>query len=409
MISSGLVEFLLYLLIPVVLINFLQGRQSKDNSLAWKKRLSRGDYVVYGSLLLVALGYFISASVDKPPNVFKRIGASPHSLCNELREKLVEYSQSHPETHPLDGIPTSDMKKNREFELLEYYQGSEHGQLDFLVDRFCAYDEDRDAYLKFGEQAFLNSISGNFGQRGKSARIVSSSGTQSEFFSEFADIGLLLYATASTFFVYLPAFVLVGLVTTPFAVTEFAPSRVYVRPWGVIMLCTLLFGDIYWLFTVPASSKLRKSGLTTLWIVSPDSTDSAMFYADASAYTRKLFIAVGLVAFLFMDYMTSSRQTDIQLLKQCIVEQNNALSLSKNHTLLETAVLLSDRLRERLYSLWKREHAAREKVFADHEFRKLYEKTTMETKSKQWVDKNSPLALKSFGIESHLTESSESI
>ncbi|KAJ2077763.1 hypothetical protein H4R24_004924 [Coemansia sp. RSA 988] len=407
MISSGLVEFLLYLLVPVVLINFLQGRQSKDSSLARRSKLSRSDYVVYGSILVLACGYFISASVSQPPNVFKRIGASPHSLCSDLREKLAEYSRSHPETHPLDGIPTSNMKKERDFELVEYYLGSEHGRLDFLVDRFCAYDEDRDAYLKFGEQAFLNSISSNFGQRGKSARITSSSGSQGDFLSEFSDIGLLLYATASNFFVYLPAFIVVGLMTTPFAVTDFAPSRVYVRPWGVIMLCTLLFGDIYWLFTVPTSTKQRRSGLTTLWIVSPDSTDPVMFYADASAYTRKLFIAVSLVAFLFMDYMTSSRQTDIQLLKQCITEQNNALSFSKNHTLLETAVLLSDRLRERLYALWKRERIAREKVFADHEFKELYEKITLETKSKQWVDKHSPLALKTFGIEPRLAESSE--
>ncbi|KAJ1848839.1 hypothetical protein LPJ70_000811 [Coemansia sp. RSA 2708] len=412
MLSSGLIEFLFYLLIPVVLVNFLQGQHTNDSSLARKKKFSRSDYIVYGSLVALAAAYFSVALFNPPPNVFKRIGASPRMHCHDLRERLAEYGRSNPEIIPSSGIPTLAMKNDRQFELLDYYMGSSYGSLDFLIDRFCTYDEDRDVYLKFGEDAFMHSISSSFGPRGMSPRVAMPNGgkSQGDFIAEFPDIGFLLHSVASQFFTYLPAFVLVGLVTTPFFVTEFAPSRVYVRPWGVITLAILFFADMYWLFTVPTQAKLRRSGLSTLWIVSPDSNDPVMFYADAAAYTRKLFLAVSLIAFLFMDYLTSSRQTDIQLLKKCIAEQTNALTYSKDHTVLETAVLLSDRLRDRMVAMWRRERTARDRVFADAEFTAKYEKTALETKSKQWVEQNGPVALKRFRVgeqgAAHLSDGS---
>ncbi|KAJ2581214.1 hypothetical protein IWW49_006050, partial [Coemansia sp. RSA 1797] len=85
------------------------------------------------------------------------------------------------------------------------------------------------------------------------------------------------------------------------------------------------------------------------------------------------------------------------LLKSCVDEQSKALAVAKDHTVLETAVLLSHELRDRMVSMWKREQVAREKVFSD-EFKQVYEDTARETKSVQWVEQNAPVALKRFGL-----------
>ncbi|KAJ1733371.1 hypothetical protein LPJ61_001594 [Coemansia biformis] len=397
MLSSGLIEFLLYLLVPVVLVNFLRGRQSKDSSFARKRRLVRADYLFYASLALLAAGYFASVSFWQPPNVFKRINASPLSSCDALRERLAAYAESYPEIAPPGGIPSENSKLASSFARLEYYQASEYGRMDFLIDRFCAYDADRDAYLKFGEHAFLGSIFSDFGSRGTSPRTKNKA--QKGIAPGFADIGFMLYMAATQAFTYLPAFVLVGLLTTSLTATDFAPSRVYLRPWGVIMLGTLYCADIYCLCVVPTLTKQRLGGVSTLWIVSPDSTDPAAFYADATEYTRGLFLAASLAAFMCMDYLTSSRQTDIQLLKMCLDEQSDMLAASKNHTVLETAVLLSSRLRERLVAQWRREEEVRAELFADSSFAQKYDRAALESKSKQWIESNAPAALRSFGID----------
>ncbi|KAJ2286923.1 hypothetical protein IWW55_006850, partial [Coemansia sp. RSA 2706] len=53
---------------------------------------------------------------------------------------------------------------------------------------------------------------------------------------------------------------------------------------------------------------------------------------------------------------------------------------------------------------------ARDRVFADAEFTAKYEKTALETKSKQWVEQNGPVALKRFGVgeqgAAHLSDGS---
>ncbi|KAJ2769489.1 hypothetical protein IWQ56_002534 [Coemansia nantahalensis] len=400
MLSPALIEFLLYLLVPVVLVSFLRGRGSKDNSFARKKRLTRADYVFYGALALVAGGYFVSASFSQPPNVFKRIGASPLSSCDALRERLAVYEEQHPWIAPPGGVPGEAAKRAPAFELLEYYRASEYGRMDFLVDRFCAFSEDRDVYLKYGEHAFLGSIASDFGPRGTSPRGRGSTkrGAQGGVAADLPDLGFVLYAVATLAFTYLPAFVLVGLLTTPLTTTDFAPSRGSLRAWGVVMVATLLCADAYWLIFVPTPAKQRLSGESKLWIVSPDVTDPVAFFADATDYTHKLFVAVSLVAFALMDYLISPRQTDVQLLKHCIAEQDDMLAASKNHTVLETAVLLSARLRERFVAQWRREEDARDELFADSDFVQKYENAARESKSRQWLEDNAPKAIRGFGV-----------
>ncbi|KAJ1951740.1 hypothetical protein GGI12_006412 [Dipsacomyces acuminosporus] len=99
-----------------------------------------------------------------------------------------------------------------------------------------------------------------------------------------------------------------------------------------------------------------------------------------------------------MDILTSSRQTDIQLLKQCIDTQASGLRLAKNHTVLETSVFVSTKLRDRLVALWKREEQAREHLFAQQDFVAEYEDVSLKTKSKQWTDHVLPSALRDFGV-----------
>ncbi|KAJ2660929.1 hypothetical protein IW148_003603 [Coemansia sp. RSA 1199] len=394
MLSSGLLEFLFYLLIPVVLVSFFQGRQSNDSSVARKKQFSRADYAVYALLLLLGASYVCVAVLNPPPNVFKTINAHPSSGCSDLRSQLRTYARTHPHVLPISGpIPVST-KNDAQFDLLNYYMGSEYGQLDFLVDRFCTFDEDRHVYLKFGERAFMQSISSSFGPRGMSP-IVSSHG--SDVMAGFADIGFVLFATSSLFFAYLPALATVGIVTMPFFVTDFAPSRARVRPWGVLALTIVFCADIYWLFVVPTISTARQRSLVSAWIISPDHTDPRVFFADSTMYTRRVFIAACVVSVAVIDYLTSSRQTDVQLLKSCVEEQSKALAVAKDHTVLETAVLLSHELRDRMVSMWKREQVARDKVFSD-EFKQVYEDTARETKSVQWVEQNAPVALERFGL-----------
>ncbi|KAJ2782252.1 hypothetical protein H4R18_002396 [Coemansia javaensis] len=400
MLSRGLIEFLLYLLVPVVLLNFFRSRGKKDSSTARRKRLTGGDYVFYGGLGLAAAGYFASATAGQPPNVFKRLGASPLASCDALREKLELYSERHPACLPAGGIAAAYEKASSDFAALEYYRGSECGRMDFLIDRFCAFPADRDVYLKFGEHAFLGSISSDFGPRGQTSRTQKPArGQQAETIAaSLPDIGFVLYTVTAQAFTYLPAFVLFGLLTTPLATTGFAPSRVYLRPWGVTMLCSLLAVDMYWLLIVPTETDQRQTRLATLWLISPDSSDPALFYADASEHTRKILIAACLAALTFMDYLTSSRQTDLQLLMACLDEQADLLASAKNHTVLETAVLLTGRLRDRLVTQWKQEEVVRRELFAEPDFKQKYEQAATDSKSRQWVEANAPAALRSFDI-----------
>ncbi|KAJ2833946.1 hypothetical protein GGI24_000635 [Coemansia furcata] len=403
MLSAGLIEFLLYLLVPVVFVNFYRGRNAKDGSAARSRALSLADYLAYLSLAGLAALYMLSATYQQPPNIFKRIGAAPQYPCQLLRQRLNEYATSNSYILPPGGIP-DPMSKFRGMTSAEYYEGSEYGRLDFLVDRFCEFDEDRSVYLKFGELAFLNSIASDFGPDKMSARIATPGGAKagdgSNYMSEFRDIAYLLYAASAQFLTYLPAFVLVGLLTTPLVTTNFAPSRPSARPWGVITLSTLFFADLYWLCTTPTSTELRTSGAINVWILSPDRTNPMFFYADAAAYTRQVFLGLSLIIFIAMDYMTSSKQTDIQLLKICIEEQGKTLVAAKNHTILETSVLLSARLREKLVAVWKREQHAREGVLADQKFAATYDEVASSTKSKQWAEHMLPAALSGFTAES---------
>ncbi|KAJ2156903.1 hypothetical protein IW143_005479, partial [Coemansia sp. RSA 520] len=136
MLSSGLLEFLFYLLIPVVLVSFFQGRQSNDSTVARKKLFTRADYTVYALLLLLGACYACIATFNPPPNVFKTIDAHPSSGCSDLRAQLRSYASSHPHILPISGpIPVST-KNDAQFDLLNYYMSSAYGQLDFLVDRF---------------------------------------------------------------------------------------------------------------------------------------------------------------------------------------------------------------------------------------------------------------------------------
>ncbi|KAJ2453820.1 hypothetical protein GGF42_003738, partial [Coemansia sp. RSA 2424] len=373
-----------------------------DGNVARNRALSLGDCIVYASLAGLSALYISSAAYQQPPNLFKRIGATPQSPCHLLRQRLGDYASSNPHILPPGGIPAPINKfHGGAASPAEYYSASEYGRLDFLVDRFCEFDEDRSVYLKFGEQAFLNSIASDFGPEGRSARMAMPGGAKasdgsSSFLSEFRDTAYLLYAASAQFLTYLPAFVLIGLLTTPLFATNFAPSRPFARPWGVITLSTLFFADLYWLCTVPTSTQLRTAGSMSIWILSPDRTDPMIFYADAAAYTRQVFLGLSLIVFLAMDYMTSSKQTDIQLLKMCIEEQGKTLAAAKNHTILETSVLLSARLREKLVAVWKREQRTREDVLADKEFAAKYDEVASATKSKQWATHTLPGALNSF-------------
>ncbi|KAJ2002437.1 hypothetical protein GGI04_003342 [Coemansia thaxteri] len=401
MLSRGLIEFLLYLLVPVIFVNFTRSRKAKDNSVARSRPLSLRDYIAYASLASLAALYMLSATYRQPHNVFKRIDAAPQSPCFVLRQTLSEYAATNQHILPSDGVPTPADKISGVLNLKSYYLESEYGRLDFLVDRFCKFDEDRSIYLKYGEQAFLNSISSDFGPHGTTARTAMPSGNGGDkadggFMSEFPDTAYLLYAASSQFFTYLPAFVLVGLLTTPFLTTDFAPSRVHARSWGIIALSTLFFADLYWLFTTPTPTKLRAAWPPTIWILSPDSTDPMFFFADASAYTRQVFLGLCLITFTAMDYMTSSKQTDVQILKMCIEEQGKVIVSAKNHTVLETSVLLSTRLRDRLVAMWKREQRARESVFADGDFATKYQEVSQSTKSKQWAENTFPAAISGF-------------
>ncbi|KAJ2726997.1 hypothetical protein GGI07_000114 [Coemansia sp. Benny D115] len=394
MLSSGLVEFLLYLLVPLIIINFLRGRNSKDSSLARKNRFSQIDIITYTSLAVLAAFYMYSAMYSQPPNVFKRLGMHHQAPCHTMRKRLSHVATRRPHIVPAGGIPTDLEKANKDFDRLAYYQGSEYGRMDFLIDRFCLYDEDRSVYLKYGESVFLESISSDFGPRGTTSRI---SPSVTGMMAQWSDVGFVLHSMSSQIMTYMPAFVLVGLITTPFAVTEFAPSRMNVRPWCVITLSTLLAADLFWMFTVPTDTKMRVERTSTLWIISPDSTSAVVFFADSAAYTRRVFLAISMLAFVAMDFLTSSRQTDVQVLKHCIAKQEETLRNAKNHTMLETAVMMSTPLRDRSVALWRREQNVREQVFADESFKATYATVSAETKSTSWARKTIPKVLAAFG------------
>ncbi|KAJ1722219.1 hypothetical protein LPJ53_003352 [Coemansia erecta] len=401
MLSSGLISFLLYLVIPVVLVSFFRGRKTNDQGQrAHKKYFSLGDVTTYATLALLASFYMYAASYNRPANVFRQISIHPQSSCAVLRQRLAQYAARHPDIAPADGIPSQHDKANSAFDRRAYYKDSEYGHMDFLVDRFCAFDEDRDVYLKFGETVFMESISSDFGPRGTSARIaMPDGGSANDLVAKFPDIGFLLAAASGLFFTYLPAFVLIGLLTTPFFITEFAPSRANVRPLGVIALCIMLTTDMYWLFTVPTSLKTRVASKLSLWIVSPESSSALLFYADSADYTRKVFLGAALIGFMVLDFLMSPRETDVQILKRGISEQQNVLNDIKNMSILDTSVMMSDRLRERVIAMWKREQNARAKVFEDTDFEAKYEKVAQDTKSKAWVRQTlSEVVTNKFGI-----------
>ncbi|KAJ1795446.1 hypothetical protein LPJ59_004338 [Coemansia sp. RSA 2399] len=400
MIPPGLIQFVLYLVGPFVLINFVRGHRSKDNSVARKNRLSKVDYITYGSLLGLALVYMYMALGARPANVFKTIDAIPGESCHALRKKFATYVEENPSIIPPGGIPTSTDKSMKSFDSKLYYTGSEYGHIDFLVDRFCRYAEDVDIYLKFGEDAFMNSVSSDFGPKMISPRNAMPNGGKgaSRFLTDLPDIGFLLYAVASMFFSYLPAFLLVGILTTPFTSSKFAPSRVYARPWGVIMLGTLLFSDFYWMITVPTATTARASSGSTVWIFSPDHRSAVLFFADSATYTRHMFLATSLIAFLVIDYVTSSRQTDIQLLKHAISEAATVFVSAKNQTMLNSSIMMSDRLRDRYVARYKQEQKATEAVFADEEFEQKYQTLAKQTNSKHWAEKTAAKTMNDIGL-----------
>ncbi|KAJ2557752.1 hypothetical protein EV175_001154 [Coemansia sp. RSA 1933] len=400
MIPPGLVQLILYMVGPLVLINFLRGRKSKDGSVARRNKLSKADYITYGSLLGLALVYIYMALCAKPANVFKTIGASPYESCHILRKKLATYVEANPSIIPAGGIPTNTEKSMTSFDTNAYYTDSKYGHLDFLVDRFCRYKEDVDIYLKFGEDAFMNSVSSDFGPKMISPRntMPNEGKGASKFLAGLPDIGFMLYAISSMFFSYLPAFLLIGLLTTPFATTKFAPSRIYARPWGVIMMATLLFSEIYWMITVPTSTNARTSSGSTVWVFSPDHRSAVLFFADAATYTRYLFLATSIVAFFVMDYVTSSRQTDIQLLKHAISEAATLFVSTKNQTVLNTSIMTSDRLRDRYVARYKQEQKAIEAVFADEEFEQKYQTVAKQTNSKHWAKKATEKTMTELGL-----------
>ncbi|KAJ2524013.1 hypothetical protein GGI11_001116 [Coemansia sp. RSA 2049] len=400
MIPPGLVQFVLYMVGPVVLVNFLRGRQSKDSSVARKNRLSRADYITYGSLVGVALVHLYVGLNARPENIFRTIDAAPFQPCHVLREKLTSYAKQTPSIVPASGIPTVVEKSMKSFDSKAYYTGSKYGHLDFLVDRFCNYKEDTDVYLRFGEDVFMNSVASDFGADMISPRNTMPNGGKgaNQFFAEFPDIGFLLYAVASMFFCYLPALMLIGVLTTPFTTSKFAPSRVYARPWGIIMLVTLFFSDLYWMITVPTSASTRVSNASTVWIVSPDDRSAVLFFADSATYTRHLFLALCLLAFLAMDYATSSRQTDIQLLKHAITDAASLFVASKNQTMLSVSIMMSERLRDRYVARFKQEQKAMEAVFSDAEFEEKYQKLAKQTNSKHWAERTASKAMDELGI-----------
>lgn len=405
MLSPGLIKFLFYISGPAILVRIITSRRrsnaNSSDTASKKPTLSLGDYITYISLAVFATAYLATATYHQSENIFKRIDVDPRASCYRIRLALADFGHNNPQVLPPDSnIPTLK-EKTANADVLEYYQGSEYGQMDFLVDRFCKYEEDKNAYLRFGQTIFLNSISSDFGPRGISPRITTASNNEKNsgsLMSEFPDVGLLLYAVASHFFVYLPVFVLAGMLTTPFMVTGFAPSRMNVRPWFIIILCTLFSADLYWLFTVPTSTKLRTNSASTMWILSPDMSDPLVFFADASEYTRKLLLGTSLLLFIAIDYMLSSRQTDVQLLKQCISEQSDGLVVAKNHTVLETSVFMCQRLRDRLVAVWKREQLARESLFTNGEFVDKYDRVSETTKSKQWADQTAASALDGLSL-----------
>ncbi|KAJ2374851.1 hypothetical protein IW150_002870, partial [Coemansia sp. RSA 2607] len=156
MLSSGLISFLLYLVVPVVLVSFFRGRKTNDQGQrVHKKYFSLGDVITYATLALLAASYMYSATYNRPENVFRKISIHPQSPCAVLRHRLAQYAAKHPEIAPADGIPSQHDKTSSAFDRRAYYKASEYGHMDFLVDRFCAFDEDRDVYLKFGETVFM--------------------------------------------------------------------------------------------------------------------------------------------------------------------------------------------------------------------------------------------------------------
>ncbi|KAJ1826318.1 hypothetical protein LPJ56_002237, partial [Coemansia sp. RSA 2599] len=346
---------------------------------------SLGDFAAYTLLAVLAASYMQTAVFNRPPNVFKQLGLAPTSPCPALRQRLAHFAAKNPDIVPEQGIPHQKVKNSSGFDRKKYYQQSKYGQMDFLVDRFCAFPEDRDVYLKFGETAFLQSISSDFGPRGTSARIAMSSAGGSGLMTEFPDTGYILNAGSALFFTYLPAFILVGLVTTQFFATDFAPSRVHARPWFIIVLCTMIIADMYWLFTIPTSMNARKAQPFTLWILSPDGTDALAFFADSAEYTRNAALALALVSFIFIDYVISPRQTDVQILQQCVMNQENLFNNAKNRTMLETAVMTSAGLRDRAVAEWKVHQKVRENVLEDGELSTKFEEAVKRARGDAWV------------------------
>ncbi|KAJ1646750.1 hypothetical protein LPJ64_001795 [Coemansia asiatica] len=378
-------KFPLYAVATLVLVSFFRGRQAKTANQVRSKQFSLGDFVTYTLLAVLAASYMQTAVFNRPQNVFKQLGLAPTSPCPALRQRLAHFAAKNPDTVPEQGIPLQKIKNSSGFDRKAYYQQNKYGQMDFLVDRFCAFPEDRDVYLKFGETVFLQSISSDFGPRGTSARIAMSSAAGSGLMTEFPDTGYILNAGSALFFTYLPALILVGLITTQFFATDFAPSRVHARPWFVIVLCTMVAADMYWLFTVPTSLNARVTRNSSVFILSPDGTDALAFFADSAEYTRSVLLALALISFIFMDYIISPRQTDVQILQQCVRNQEHLFNNAKNRTMLETAVMTSSSLRDKAVAEWKVHQKIRERVLEDEDLNAKFEDAVKRARGDAWV------------------------
>ncbi|KAJ1861600.1 hypothetical protein LPJ57_006491 [Coemansia sp. RSA 486] len=386
----AVLKYPLYAVATLVLVSFFRGRQTNNKNQVRSKQFSLGDLAAYALLAVLAASYMQTAAFNRQPNVFKQLGLAPTSSCPALRQRLAYYATKTPGIVPEQGIPPQKVKNSSAFDRLAYYKQSEYGRMDFLVDRFCTYPEDRDVYLKFGQSVFLQAISSDFGPRGTSPRSSTSNSAGNRLMTEFSDIGYILNAGAALFFEYLPALALVGLITTQFFATEFAPSRIHARPWFVITMCTVMVADFYWLFTVPTSTNARTANKSNVWIVSPDGTDPLAFFADSAAYTRNLVMAMVLIGFIFMDYVISPRQTDVQMLQQCVKNQENLFSNAKNRTMLETAVMTSTALRDRAVAEWKIHQKTRERVLEDENLSAKFEDAVKRAKGDAWVREKLP-------------------
>ncbi|KAJ1948340.1 hypothetical protein EC988_005215 [Linderina pennispora] len=383
MLTWNMLEYLLYLLVPVLLLRYFGSRGSRGDGLVRDRRRTLTDYVVYSSLLLTGVLYLYTAVYMPPPNIFKELGVASRAPCYVLRKRLGHLAQQRPWTVPDTGIPTQQQKARGDFARLSYYQSSQYGQWDFLVDRFCRFDSDRILYARMGQSVYLEA--GAFGERGMDVLETAGHGV----LAGVPDAMHVVRAVALQLAVYLPVLAVAGAATLPVMATRRAPSRPAWRVWAVTLAGVLWAADLYALL----------SGADGALLLSPDGYAASEFYHDAVTYTRLLLLGLCCLVFLAMDLVMAGRETDVQLLRECNKELAGVLALTKNHTMLETAVMLDTPLRDRLAALWRREEKARQSVFADKEFGEKYRLEVERTRSQRWVDQARGAAGRSLGLE----------